>query len=168
MRSPRDGVFTGVSLARGEPTAPGAGLHDMPATLHFSLRDSWRELKRGRPGHRFQDRYERTRRAEPRCGVAKRIATLAVAAVAIAIGLVLAVIPGPAIPFFVISGALLATQSRTMARAMDWLELRGRDALAWLKRRWRHLPRGGRIAVAFFGISCSATLAYATYRLFRG
>jgi uncharacterized membrane protein YbaN (DUF454 family) len=53
------------------------------------------------------------------------------------VGLFFAVFPGPAFPFFILAGALLATQSKTVARWMDALELRARNTLAWLKRRWR-------------------------------
>lgn len=65
-----------------------------------------------------------------------RIVTIAVAVVFLAVAAVLSVIPGPAFPFFILAGALLATQSKTVARWMDWLEVRARKLFAWLKRRW--------------------------------
>jgi hypothetical protein len=44
-------------------------------------------------------------------------------------------IPGPAILFFLIAGALLAVQSLGVARALDWSELRGRAAVKAMRRR---------------------------------
>jgi hypothetical protein len=131
------------------------------------LREHWLDLKRGRPGRRFQDRYEKTRRAEPHCGLAKRVATIAVALIAILMGLFFAVVPGPAIPFFFVGGALLATRSRTIARWMDRLELRVRDVVAWLKKQWRRLPLAGRIGSVVFLMGCSAMMAFLVYRFLR-
>jgi hypothetical protein len=136
--------------------------------MHFSLRKDWRDLKRGRPGHRFQDRYERTHRCEPHCSTAKRIATIVVAVVVMAVALFFAVFPGPAIPFFFIGGALLATQSRVIARWMDWIELRVRKVVAWLKRHWRRLPLAGRVVVVAIMVSISATMMFFSYRFLRG
>ena len=95
-----------------------------------------------------------------------RIVMFSVALVALAIGVVLAVIPGPAIPFFLIAGGMLATESRTIARVMDWSEVRLRRILAWAKRRWRHLPMFGRVVVVALFACSSATMAYFSYRLF--
>src|SRR3954470_18047537 len=106
----------------------------MAAASYLHFREDWRELKRGRPGHRFQDRYQRAQRAESRGGVGKRIITMALAAIFIAVGIFFAVFPGPAVPFFFVGGALLATHSRAIARAMDWLEVRSRAVFAWLKK----------------------------------
>lgn len=108
----------------------------MPAVSRFHFRDDWRALKRGRPGHRFQDRYAAAHRAGPRSGMWQRILTFVIAALLLAIAAVLSVIPGPAFPFFILAGALLATQSKTIARWMDALEVRTRKVFAWVKRRW--------------------------------
>jgi hypothetical protein len=51
------------------------------------------------------------------------------------VGVVLVFIPGPAILFFLIAGALLAVQSLGVARALDWSELRGRAAVKAMRRR---------------------------------
>ena len=140
----------------------------MPAVIRFHFRDDWRELKRGRPGRRFQQRYERARHAEPRSGLAKRVALIGIAVIAVGLGLFFAVFPGPAIPFFFVGGALLAAESRMIARSMDWLELRARDFMTWFKKRWRHLPLVGRIAGVVLFMGCSATVTYFMYRFVRG
>ena len=93
---------------------------------------------------------------------------IAAAIVCLAIGAVLAVIPGPALPFFFLGGGLLATESRVVARFMDWAEVRLRKIIAWAKRRWHRMPLIGRIAVVMFAACCSATTFYLSFRLFRG
>mgnify|MGYP003577713667 CR=1 FL=1 len=86
------------------------------------LKHTWRELKRLPPGERFQKHHEKQREA----GIPKwrRVLSLGVAVSALAIGVVLVFIPGPAIVFFAVGGALLASHSLWVARALDWTELK--------------------------------------------
>ena len=131
-------------------------------------RAQWRALKGGTPGHRFQDHYVATRRAARpgRWGV--RLLTIAAAVCCLAIGLVLAVMPGPAVLFFFLAGALLATESRRVARLMDWAEVRGRRAYRVLERRWRGLPRGARgLILATLGAAAGLAL-YLGWSWWRG
>lgn len=142
----------------------------MAATTAQSLTDSvrtyFRDLKRGRPGHRFQDRYERAKRERRKGGSHwRRIVTLTAGVLCLAIGLVLSVIPGPAIPFFFLAGGLFGTESRSIARLMDGIEVRARKLAAWAQRRWRPLPRAAKIALVILGACCSAGTAYLSYRM---
>lgn len=139
----------------------------MAAMMRFHFREHWRELRRGRPGRRFQARYQRAHE-DQRAGAAERIVLAMVAVVCLAIGVVLSVVPGPALPFFFLAGGLLATESLWVARFMDWSEVKLRLIFAWLKRVWRRLPVAGRIALSVFGTCCSAATAYLGYRLLRG
>lgn len=139
----------------------------MAAIMQFHFREHWRELRRGRPGRRFQARYERAHE-QKRAGMGERIVLAAVAVVFLAIGIFLSVVPGPALPFFFLAGGLLATESLWVARFMDWSEVKLRVIVAWLKRVWRRLPVAGRIALSVFGTCCSAATAYLGYKLLRG
>jgi hypothetical protein len=136
----------------------------MAATMPVSFRRYWRELQQGRPGHRFQSRYERSRRSDGRSRAGLRILLVALALVLIAIGVVLLVIPGPGIPFLLLGGGMLATESQWVARLMDWSEIKGRRVAAWGKRRWKRLPVPVRIVLMFLGAGCSAVMAYVVYR----
>jgi hypothetical protein len=139
----------------------------MAATLPASFRKHWRELQRGQPGRRFESRYERARQATRRGGAGHRILIMTLALVMIAIGVVLLVIPGPGIPVLLIGGGLLATESRTMARFMDWCEVKGRKIAAWAVRRWKRMPLSARFALSICGLCGSAGMAYVTYQLLR-
>lgn len=138
----------------------------MAGAAHFSLREQWKELRRGRPGHRFQDRYEHARETQKSKDGMQRVLLIGAGVVALIIAAVFSVIPGPAIPFFFIGGALLATESRIIARFMDWCEVRIRKVLAWAKRSWRRLPTYGRALVVGLAVCFSAAAAYGGYRLF--
>ena len=136
--------------------------------MGFRFREHWREIKRGRPGHRFQARYANSRQRKRQARVAHRIIFLVAGLLAFAIGGLLAVFPGPAIPFFFLGGALLATESRVMARVMDWSELRLRAVAAWARKHWRRLPGFARIVLIILGACCSAASGYLAFRLMCG
>ena len=87
------------------------------------MKQAWLELKSGAPGQRFTNVYER--HGSQHTGWT-RVAYLSVALISFLIGVVLAFIPGPAILFFAITGALLATQSHWVARQLDRGETKSR------------------------------------------
>lgn len=140
----------------------------MSTLAHFHFRDHWREIKRGKPGHRFQDRYERARRQEHKAGAGQRIFFLIAGFVCLAVGALLVIFPGPAIPFFFLAGAFLASESRRVAKVMDWAEVRVRKIVAWLKPRWKRLPKPLRITLMILGPCCSITAAYFFFRWTHG
>jgi hypothetical protein len=65
--------------------------------------------------------------------MALRIASLALGVVLTVLGALMLVLPGPGILCLALAGALFASESLRIARALDWIELRGRTI--W--RRWR-------------------------------
>jgi hypothetical protein len=115
--------------------------------MFAALKGSLAELKRGRPGRRFQDHHEKAQRSTNR-GALRRWMNYLLAGVALAIGVVLVFVPGPAVVFFFLAGALLAPESRVVARGMDWSEVKIRCLCAWGARQWRRLSHAGKIAIA--------------------
>ena len=111
------------------------------------LKHRWSEFKRLEPGQRFQAEYRHHRESEAGKSLVHRALYLVLGVVALAIGVVLAFIPGPAIVFFLLAGALFAMQSFWVARALDWTELRVRAFVKAMRRRLGrsratlHLPR---------------------------
>src|SRR5215216_5431766 len=108
-----------------------------------TLLNEWKALRRARPGRRFQDRYEASRGESHKVTIVGRIVRWALALVAVAIGIVLVFIPGPAFVFFILAGGLLASESRHVARACDWTELKVRAFARWVLRAWRRSPLAG-------------------------
>lgn len=105
------------------------------------IRTQWQTLKRGRPGRRFRDRYEASRRGASRGTLVQRILRIIIAVVAVAIGFVLVFMPGPAVLFFAVAGALLASESRGVAGFMDWCERKFRAGGRWVRGRFRGASR---------------------------
>lgn len=96
-----------------------------------------------------------------------RLLRFLVAALAAAIGLVLAFIPGPAVLFFLLAGALLASEWLWVARALDWLEVRLRRLARLGGRLWRGLPAVGRVVVVVVAATASAASTWGIYHLVR-
>jgi hypothetical protein len=100
------------------------------------LQALWKRVRKLPPGVRFQSIHREQRNRSP----AVKAALFGIALLSFAGGLVLLFIPGPAVLFFALAGALLATQSIWVARRLDQGEVWGRKAVASV-RRWRRKRR---------------------------
>jgi hypothetical protein len=101
----------------------------------FQLKAHWRQFKRLEPGRRFETHYRQHRQSEAGKSPVRRVLYAVAGVVAFALGIVFAFIPGPAILFFLMAGALFAVQSLWVARALDWSELWLRAAAKAVRRR---------------------------------
>jgi Flp pilus assembly protein TadB len=99
---------------------------------------TWRELKASAPGKRFEEHHHRAQARGKGHSVTSRVLLFGGALVSFVVGVVLVFIPGPAIVFFAITGALLATQSLSVAHALDDAELKVRALLQPVRRWWRY------------------------------
>lgn len=121
------------------------------ARLKQRLQAQWRGFKRSRPGQRFEDYHERQRRARQKGFSWGRPIRWVLSAVCLAIGVVLSIMPGPAFIFYGLAGALLASDSRPIARAMDWCEVKARRVALPLAKKWRRLRPGFKAALVSAG-----------------
>lgn len=109
--------------------------------VYKSARRLWHDLLASRAGKRFQ--HFHAAHESKRSGWARAL-TISAAAICVAVGVVLAFIPGPAVVFFALAVALASTQSHGLARRCDRAELYMRAL--WRKhqrrRRQRRKPQG--------------------------
>jgi hypothetical protein len=96
------------------------------------LRGRWRRLRAGQPGTRFQGQYRENR--ESRKSGWQRWGSAAAAAGLILVGVVLLFVPGPGLLLIGAGAAVLARESLAVARALDWLEIRGRRLVHRVRR----------------------------------
>ncbi|MEY4938552.1 MAG: hypothetical protein RIQ93_287 [Verrucomicrobiota bacterium] len=132
-----------------------------------ALKRSLANLKLGRPGRRFEQHYEWAQQSESR-GASRRWINFLLAGITFAIGVVLVFIPGPAVVFFFITGALLAPESRAIARFMDWSEMKIRALWQWAISQWRGLSQAGKIAAASLLAMVGVVGALTFWRILRG
>ena len=127
------------------------------------LKAQWQQLQASRPGHRFRDRYERHKRDRSGAKLFWRIVRVAAAAVLVCIGAFFMFVPGPAILFYALAGALLSTDSLPVAKALDWCEVKGRRLGRWGQQRWRQMPPAARVALSAASIVVSAGVTFLFY-----
>jgi len=119
------------SASVAAPGIDGATASSM-TSLRANLRRRWRAFKALPPGERFERFHEQQKDAPAWVKPVMIVSAL----VSVAVGVVLVLIPGPAFVFFGIAGALLATQSAHVARALDHAEVWGRSLMARARDRW--------------------------------
>ena len=128
------------------------------------VKKHWREFKKGKPGHRFQDRYHR-RQQDGRGHIVKRV-FLVVLGTVLAVGsLFLAPLPGPGFATVFLGLAILAGELLPAARFLDWAEVRLRKLAHFVANVWQGSLLG-KISVVAVAALCAAAVAYAIYRLF--
>lgn len=90
----------------------------------------WDRFVHATPGRRFQERYRRMQ--EQKGSAWKRCAFVCVGILLALVGLFFMAVPGPGIPIFAVGLALIAQESKTLARLLDKAEVR-------LRRWWKRL-----------------------------
>lgn len=122
------------------------------------MQKSWRTFKASRPGHRFRDRYRRNQAKEGGWLDPRRLFYVVGGLVLAAGSLVFGVLPGPGTLTFFLGLAMIAGEFRSVARALDWAEVKARELLRWSRRTWRSSDAGKLlltlavlVAVAFVG-----------------
>jgi hypothetical protein len=123
-------------------------------------------LPAGRPGERFRNRYHQHQKSKNR-GLGPMILRFILAGLSLAIGFVLVFIPGPAVVFFLIAGALLAADWLPVARLLDWGEVHVRRIWARVKKIWDRLSKPARVALAILGALIGAATSYGFYLVIR-
>ena len=125
----------------------------------------WRELTKGRPGRRFQDRYKRDQETSHNKPLIRQSVQPLIGIILLAVGIVFCVIPGPGLPLVFLGAAVLSERCFTLARMMDWMEVKLRNVLARLKTWWRKaspVARNGAIVVLAAAI---AGIGYGAFQI---
>jgi uncharacterized protein (TIGR02611 family) len=130
------------------------------------IKEHWHDLKRGRPGHRFQDHYHN--RHESGGNKLRKTLFVGAGALLVAAGIFFLPAPGPGFVIIFLGGGVMAQESRTAARVLDWSELRVRRVADWALRVWRNASVPARAAIALFGLIVVAGAGFAAYQVLFG
>ena len=133
-----------------------------------NLKQQWCDLKKGRPGHRFQNRYERNKRERADESALRRWIQPVAGVVLLAAGIFFCIFPGPGLPLLLVGAMLVAERSRLMAHGLDWSELKVRNIIRWTKEWWREASLVARNAVLFFGGLVVAGAGYGAWHFLFG
>jgi uncharacterized membrane protein YbaN (DUF454 family) len=134
--------------------------------MFTKLKHEWQQLRRSPPGKRFQRRFDaRLNGPAGPSSLLRRLIVIGLAVIFFAIGIVLVFIPGPAILFFFLAGALLAEESRAIARLLDWLELRVRAIWRPLKAWWKRRTQAAKLSVAISFAIVAGAVTYGSFKV---
>jgi hypothetical protein len=126
------------------------------------LKQSWRRLKSGTPGRRFQQQYDR-RRESGRSPI-KKVLFISGGILVMAVGIFLLFVPGPGLVFLLLGAVLVARQSLFAARALDWAEVRGRKLLNWSRRVWRSFSPALKVLVVVLALAVVGAVGFGAFR----
>src|SRR5204862_3521008 len=93
-----------MGVSRCPPSPAGTSIASHTIMLR-RLRRGWRELKRGKPGRRFRERYERS----PSTHGARKWALIGIGVLLVLVGVVFLPLPGPGL-LIIAAGALLIAE----------------------------------------------------------
>lgn len=130
------------------------------------LRQSWRELKGGSTGRRFQDHYDR--RHEGGESRARKWGFIGGGVAVVAAGIFFLPAPGPGMLIVLAGLGLIAQESRRAARALDWVEEKARPWLDRGREGWSRAGPAGRAGLLVLALVALVGIAVAAYRLFFG
>lgn len=122
------------------------------------LKRSWRQLKAGRPGARFQLEYEAQQKSRRPAWV--RPVWVAVGTALLAVGLVALPAPGPGILVIAFGAAIIARESRVAARVLDWIEPRLRAVWTWAGNVWRVAPLPVNVLLALLVMALAVAVGW--------
>ncbi len=126
----------------------------------------WREFKESKPGSRFQDRYYR--RKQSGAGQLSRALNVVVGSVHVIFSTFFGWAPGPGLLTFVIGLAMIGGEFLTIARFLDWSEVRLRVLAHVVGVVWRSSTAGKALIVVVV-LSLVAVFGYVIYSvLFAG
>jgi hypothetical protein len=132
-------------------------------TFFEAMRERWQEFNEGKPGKRFQQIHQRRGRRQGKTSVWRKWGYIALASVLIFAGLFFLAVPGPGLLILAPGLALLAAESLTVAKFLDWAELKTRPLYLWAKARWKKAGRKTRLLILLAMGACglaAAALAY--------
>ncbi len=118
------------------------------------------------PGDRFHSRYRRTRRRKSNGEMGPRVLRIVVAVICVMLGIAFLLLPIPSSPFFLTSGALLASESSSLARLLDRIEMRLRSWVAAVRKKWRALSPAWKGVVASVLLGVVAVKIYFIYYIY--
>jgi hypothetical protein len=105
--------------------------------MFAKLKESWTQLRKGKPGSRFQDQYDRNRREQT--GPLGRVVRIVVGLLLFPVGVFFLAVPGPGLLVIAVGAVMIAREFEFAAKVLDRIEVRGRQALGWARRTWRRL-----------------------------
>lgn len=124
---------------------------------------SWLHFTRSKPGDRFQVRYYRRKQSGP--GQLSRIINVVVGSILVIFSAFFGWAPGPGTLTFVIGLAMIGGEFLTIARFLDWSEVRLRKLAHLVGVVWRSSTIG-KALIVLVALALVVAFGYVIYSVF--
>jgi putative transmembrane protein PGPGW len=129
------------------------------------VKENWQQFKKSEPGHRFQDRYHRRQQnIQGQWNIGKLFNIVGGIVIALA-GLFFMPAPGPGSAIIFVGLGLLGSESLSVARFLDWAEVRLRELAQQSKDIWTRSSIPVKILISLIILGCVAAIEYGAYHL---
>src|SRR5918998_4420511 len=126
---------------------------------------SWLHFTRSNPGARFQFRYYRRKQSGP--GQLSRIINVVVGSILVIFSAFFGWAPGPGTLTFVIGLAMIGGEFLTIARFLDWSEVKLRKLAHLIGLVWRSSTIG-KALIVLVALTLAVAFGYVIYSVFFG
>jgi hypothetical protein len=127
-----------------------------------TIKRSWQRFKADQPGQRFQQQFKR-RHEVARTPLQKAL-VVGGGVLLTGIGIFLFFLPGPGVLFVLLGAVLIAQQSVTVARGLDWTEIRLRKLLAQGFGAWRRFSAALKILLVGLAVVAAAAVGFGAFK----
>jgi hypothetical protein len=127
-----------------------------------TIKRSWQRFKADPPGQRFQQQFKR-RHEVARTPLQKAL-VVGGGVFLTGVGIFLFFLPGPGVLFVLLGAVLIAQQSLTVARALDWTEIRLRKLFGQSVGAWRRFSAAVKILLVGLALVAAAALGFGAFK----
>jgi uncharacterized protein (TIGR02611 family) len=131
-------------------------------------KESWRRFKQSKPGHRFQDHHHRYQRGYRSRSYLRGLFGIVWGLLVVVVGVIAVPGPGPGWLIILLGLGMIAGESLSFARSIDWVEVRLRQLARLVVGVWTTSPASVKVLIALTVLACAAALGYGMYRLIFG
>jgi uncharacterized protein (TIGR02611 family) len=132
------------------------------------LKEDWRNFKRGKPGRRFKDRYYLSQRRNRGRFTFWRVFNIGVGSGIALGGLLMVIAPGPGWLAIFLGLGMLGGELLPVARFLDWIEVRLRKLVRWVREAWNNTPAVGKALILLAILTVVAASVYGAYHFLLG
>jgi uncharacterized protein (TIGR02611 family) len=127
------------------------------------LKEDWRHFKHGKSGQRFKDRYYLSQRRNRGRFTFWRVFNIGVGSGITVGGLLMVIAPGPGWLAIFLGLGMLGGELLPVARFLDWVEVRLRKLVRWIREAWNNTPVVGKALILLVILTVVAALVYGAY-----
>lgn len=131
-------------------------------------KENWRRFKQSKPGRRFQDHHHRCQQGYGSRSYIRGLFGIAWGLLVVVGGVIAVPAPGPGWLIILLGLGVIAGESLSFARSMDWIEVRLRRLARLGAGVWAISPVPVKVLTALTILASATALGYGMYRLIFG